>query len=82
MYSQNMITERIQTQNLHFVGFHLHEVPRISKLTETEGQMLEGGSVVKNLPALQEAWIQSLGWEDTLEKKMATHSSILAWEIP
>ena len=41
-----------------------------------------GGSVVKNLPAKQETWIQSLGREDHLEKEMATHSSILAWEIP
>ena len=40
------------------------------------------GSVVKNLPAKQETWIQSLGWKDPLEKEMATHSSILAWEIP
>ena len=31
---------------------------------------------------MQEMWVQSLGWEDLLEKKMATHSSILAWEIP
>ena len=37
---------------------------------------------VKNLPAMQETQIQSLGWEDPLEKGMATHSSILAWEIP
>ena len=37
---------------------------------------------VKNLPAMQESWVQSLGWEDPLEKGMATHSSILAWEIP
>ena len=37
---------------------------------------------VKNLPAMQETWIQSLGWEDPLEKGMATHSSILAWRIP
>ena len=37
---------------------------------------------VKNLPAMQEIWVQSLGWEDTLEKGMATHSSILAWRIP
>ena len=36
----------------------------------------------KNLPAMQEAQVQSLGWEDPLEKEMATHSSILAWEIP
>ena len=35
--------------------------------------------LVKNLPAVQETWIRSLGWEDPLEKEMATHSSILAW---
>ena len=40
-----------------------------------------GGSVVKNLPAEQDTWVRSLGWEDPLEKEMATHSSILAWEI-
>ena len=38
--------------------------------------------MVKNLPAMQEARIQSLGQEDPLEKGMATHSSILAWRIP
>ena len=37
---------------------------------------------VKHLPAVQETWVRSLGWEDPLEKKMATHSSILAWRIP
>ena len=37
---------------------------------------------VKNSPALQETWIRSLGWEDPLEKGMATHPSILAWTIP
>ena len=41
-----------------------------------------GGSVVKNPPAKQETQIRSLGWEDPLEKEMATHFSILAWEIP
>ena len=40
-----------------------------------------GGSDSKNLPAMWETWIQSLGWEDSLEKGMATHSSILAWRI-
>ena len=39
-------------------------------------------SVVKNLPATQEIQVQSLGQEDPLQKEMATHSSILAWEIP
>ena len=41
-----------------------------------------GGSLVKNRPAKQETWVRSLGQEDPLEKEMATHSSILAWEIP
>ena len=41
-----------------------------------------GEAVVKNLPARQEAWIWSLGQKNPLEKRMATHSSILAWEIP
>ena len=38
--------------------------------------------MVKNLPAMQETWVQSLGQEDVLEKGMATHSSILDWKIP
>ena len=37
---------------------------------------------VKNLPAVQETQVRSLGWEDPLEKEMATHSSILAWRMP
>ena len=41
-----------------------------------------GGSVVKNLPAIQETWVRSLGQEDPLEKRMATHFNILAWRIP
>ena len=39
------------------------------------------GQMVKNLPAMQETWVPSLSQEDPLEKRMATHSSILAWEI-
>jgi len=38
--------------------------------------------MVKNLSAMQETWFRSLGWEDPLEKGMATHSSVLAWKIP
>ena len=37
---------------------------------------------LKRLPAMWETWVRSLGWEDPLEKEMATHSSILAWRIP
>ena len=38
--------------------------------------------LVKNMPAMLETWVQSLGWGDALEEGMATHSSILAWRIP
>ena len=38
--------------------------------------------LVKNLPAMWETWVQSLGWEDPLEKGKATHSSVMAWRIP
>ena len=38
--------------------------------------------MVKNAPAVQAAWVRSLGWEDPLEEGMSTHSSILAWTIP
>ena len=37
---------------------------------------------LKHLPAMQETWVRSRGWEDPVEKEMATHSSILAWRIP
>ena len=37
---------------------------------------------LKHLPEMRETWVRSLGWEDPLEKEMATHSSILAWRIP
>ena len=46
-----------------------------SEMTSLVAQM------VKHLPTIQETWIQSLGWEDLLEKEMATHSSIV-WKIP
>ena len=38
--------------------------------------------LVKNLPAMRETWVRSLGWEDLLEKGKASHSNILAWRIP
>ena len=51
-----------------------------------EGEFLKYSSLVaqmvKNLPAMQETRVQSLGWEDLLEKEMVAHSSILAWEAP
>ena len=56
--------------------FHFQMFQHIAKMTSLVAQ------VVKNLPTMQETWVRSLGWEDPLEKGMATHSSILAWRIP
>ena len=56
-----------------------------------QAKVLEWGAIafsalmaqlVKNMPVMQETWVRSLGWEVTLEKGTATHSSILAWRIP
>ena len=67
----------------------LRSIPRVGRSPgEGNGYPLQyfGASLVaqlvKNLPAVQETWVPSLGWEDPLEKGVATHSSILAWRIP
>ena len=54
----------------------------LSLACESYSYCFPGGSVVKNLPAIQEMRVQSLGQEDPLVKEMATHSCILAWKIP
>ena len=59
--------ETIEQLHFHFL------CPQISSLV---------AQMVKNLPAMQETLVRSLGWEDSLEKEIATHSSILAWRIP
>ena len=58
------------------VSFQLYEILEFMSQASLMAQM------VKNLPAMQETQVQSLGWEDPLEKGMATYSSILAWRIP
>ena len=45
------------------------------------GSYIAMAQMVKHLPTMQEAWVRSLGWEDPLEKEMATHSSTLTWKI-
>ena len=57
-------------------NFHFFTFPSLVYWASLVAQM------VKNLPAMWEAWVQSLGWEHPLEKEAATHSSILAWRIP
>ena len=69
---------------------HLREAAKNTGSLDTMQKMFHlssfkgfpSGSVVKNLPAMQETQLQSLGQEDPLEAGMATHSSILAWRIP
>ena len=56
--------------------FKLYNKATVIKWVSLEAHM------VKNLPAMQETWATSLGWEDSMEKGMATHSSILAWRNP
>ena len=55
--------------------------PKTIKYMTTSISGFPGGSVVKNPPAKWEAWVRSLGGEEPLEKRMASHSSILAWKI-
>ena len=57
-------------------NFHFFTFPSLVYWASLVAQM------VKNLPAMWEAWVQSLGWEDPPEKGMNTDSSILAWKIP
>ena len=52
--------------------YHSHVITRASLVAQT----------VKNPPAMREAWVRSLGWEDPLEKRMTIYSNILAWRIP
>ena len=65
---------------LHFRASEIVLVYKYSVTVFIKG--FQGGSVVKNPPAMQETQVRSLSWEDSLEKEKAIHSSILAWEIP
>ena len=60
---------------------HWSGVPFYSSVELTTGLPLVA-QMVKRMPTVQETWVQSPGWDDPLEKEMATHSSILAWKIP
>ena len=57
------------------------ELPSV-KTSDVKIRLSEVAQMVKRLPAMQETQVRSLGWEDPLEKEMATHASTLAWKIP
>ena len=65
---------------LHLPSLWLLPSTKEARLTQDWGSLIT--QLVKNVPAMQATWVQSLGWEDPLEKGKATHSSILAWRIP
>ena len=54
----------------------------VARAKELNNLQLPIAQLVKNLPAMRETWVQSLGWEDPLEKGKAPHSSVLAWRVP
>ena len=60
----------------------IKEIYGITQASECSHWTSLVAQMVKNLPAVQEVWVLSLGWENPLEKGMATHPSILAWRIP
>ena len=63
-------------------GFYPLEMPVANSQLPSVTKISLVAQMVKNLPAMREAWFGSLGWEDPLEKGTDTHSSILAWRIP
>ena len=63
----------------HYLGL-LFAVDEIRSSVRSWSSLV--AQMVKNLSAMQETWVQSLGWEDPLEEDMVTHSGILAWRVP
>ena len=70
----SVLLERPPTDFLPLFNFQI--------LYRKKEERKESEVVQSCLPAMRETWVRSLGWEDPLEKEMATHSSILAWRIP
>ena len=72
MYTHIYINKYILYHNIYYIIYIVLYVVWASLV----------GQLVKNPPAMKETWVQSLGWEDPLEKETATHSSILPWRTP
>ena len=73
--SYNKPRQHIKKQRHHFVNKGSYSQSYDFSSSHVVAQL------VKNLPAMRETWVQSLGWEDPLEEGMATHSSLLAWRV-
>ena len=81
MGSLSLLLQIFPTQELNWNLLHCRQIPYQLIYQESHVYVLVT-QTVKTLPAMRETWVWSLGQEDPLEKGMATHSSILAWEIP
>ena len=68
-------------ENIFFPDFRINPFSLFTITPSLHAKGFPSGSAVTNLPTVQETWVRSLSQEDPLEKEMATHSSILAWEI-
>ena len=72
-----------QKSRHHWVTEHAHpHMHQFIRKDTTQEQASPVAQMVKHLPAMWETWVRSLGWEDPLEKEMATHSTIFVWKIP
>ena len=85
LYSMNQLYTHIHSPPLGpptplVIIEHQAELPLLAVILHVVASLV--AQLVKNPPAMRETWVRSLGWEDSLEKGMATHFSILAWRIP
>ena len=80
--SHSVLSASLQPHGLYSpTGSSVHAILQ-ARILEWAASSSLVAQLVKNLPATQETWVQSLGWEDPVEKGKATHSNILAWRIP
>ena len=77
---KNLSVNAGDTRHTVLINPWVGKIPRVGNSTLLRASLVV--QLVKNLPAMWETWVRSLGWEDPLEKRKATHFSILAWRIP
>ena len=87
MASGPIISRQVDGKTVETVSDFIFLAPKSLQMVTAamklrDAYSLEENQMVKHLPTMRETWVRSLGWEDTLEKEMATDSRTLAWKIP